>query len=76
MGPCGFPAGREQDGEENINVDVLLLLGSAYEANGMVTEAMDLYEEIYTDIVPNRPEAYRSMTACCKRRTAIRRRRN
>ena len=56
-----FLQAREQDGEENINVDGLLLLGSAYEANGMVTEAMDLYEEIYTDIVPNRPEAYRSM---------------
>lgn len=52
---------REMDGEENVNVDGLLLLGSAYEANGMTEEAMALYEEIYTDIVPNRPEAYRSM---------------
>lgn len=56
-----FLQAREQDGEENINVDGLLLLASAYEANGMVTEAMALYEEIYTDIVPNRPEAYQGM---------------
>lgn len=56
-----FLKAREQDGEENINVDGLLLLGSAYEANGMAEEAMELYEEIYTNIVPNRPEAYRSM---------------
>ena len=36
---------REQDGEDNVNVDGLLLLGSAYEANGMAEEAMALYED-------------------------------
>lgn len=56
-----FLKAREQDGVENVNVDGLLLLGSAYEANGMVEEAMALYEELYTTIVPNRPEAYRNM---------------
>lgn len=56
-----FLKARELDGEANVNVDGLLLLGSAYEANGMVEEAMALYEELYTKIVPNRPEAYRSM---------------
>ena len=56
-----FEKAREQDGEDNVNVDGLLLLGSAYEANGMVEEAMALYEDIYTNIVPTRPEAYRNM---------------
>lgn len=46
---------------DNVNVDGLLLLGSAYEAGGMIDEAMTLYEDIYTNIVPTRPEAYRNM---------------
>ena len=60
-----FEKAREQDGEDNVNVDGLLLLGSAYEANGMVEEAMALYEDIYTNIVPTRPEAYRNMIRRC-----------
>lgn len=40
-----FEKAREQDGEDNVNVDGLLLLGSAYEANGMAEEAMALYED-------------------------------
>ncbi len=56
-----FEKAREQDGADNVNVDGLLLLGSAYEAGGMIDEAMTLYEDIYTNIVPTRPEAYRNM---------------
>lgn len=56
-----FEVAREKDGEENINVSGLLTLGSAYEAAGMVDEAEELYREIYTDIVPSAPEAYRNV---------------
>ena len=51
----------EADGTENINVDGLLLLGSAYEAAGRVDDAEALYRRIYTDIVPSAPEAYRNV---------------
>lgn len=56
-----FETAREKDGQENINVSGLLTLGSAYEAAGMVDEAEALYREIYTDIVPSAPEAYRNV---------------
>ena len=56
-----FLLAREKDGDENINVTGLLRLGSAYEANGQLDEAEDLYTEIFTDIVPSAPEAYRNM---------------
>lgn len=56
-----FETAREKDGEENINVSGLLTLGSAYEAAGLVDEAETLYREIYTDIVPSAPEAYRNV---------------
>ncbi|MBE5803159.1 MAG: tetratricopeptide repeat protein [Clostridiales bacterium] len=56
-----FEAAREKDGEENINVGGLLTLGSAYEAAGRVDEAEALYREIYTDIVPSAPDAYRNV---------------
>lgn len=56
-----FETAREKDGEENINVSGLLTLGSAYEAAGRVDEAETLYREIYTDIVPSAPEAYRNV---------------
>lgn len=56
-----FESAREKDGEENINVSGLLTLGSAYEAAGRVDEAETLYREIYTDIVPSAPEAYRNV---------------
>lgn len=56
-----FETAREKDGEENINVSGLLTLGSAYEAAGRVDDAEALYREIYTDIVPSAPEAYRNV---------------
>lgn len=56
-----FEEAREKDGEENINVGGLLTLGSAYEAAGRVEDAEALYREIYTDIVPSAPEAYRNV---------------
>ena len=56
-----FLLAREKDGTENINVTGLLNLGSAYEANGQIEEAEALYTEIYTDIVPSAPEAYRNV---------------
>lgn len=56
-----FESAREKDGDENINVSGLLTLGSAYEAAGRVDEAETLYREIYTDIVPSAPEAYRNV---------------
>ena len=56
-----FETAREKDGEENINVSNLLTLGSAYEAAGRIDEAEALYREIYTDIVPSAPEAYRNV---------------
>lgn len=43
--------------EEHIDVDGLLLLGSAYEAAGMTEKAAELYEYIYTT-TPSRAEAY------------------
>ena len=49
---------RDQDLAEGIvDVDGLLLLGSAYEADGRIAEAAALYEQIYTE-TPSRTEAY------------------
>ena len=49
---------RELDVTEGIvDVDGLLLLGNAYEADGRVEEAAALYEQIYTE-TPSRTEAY------------------
>ena len=56
-----FLLAREKDGPENVNVSGLLLLGSAYEALGQVDEAEAIYTELYTDIVPSAPEAYRNV---------------
>ena len=42
---------------EHVDVDGLLLLGSAYEAAGETDQAAELYEYIYTT-TPSRPEAY------------------
>lgn len=56
-----FEAARLKDGEENVNVDGLLLLGSAYEAAGRVEDAEALYTELYTTIVPTRAEPYRNV---------------
>lgn len=47
-----------QDQEAQVvDVDGLLMLGTAYEAAGMIDEAAALYEKIYTE-TPSRSEAY------------------
>lgn len=56
-----FLLAREKDGKDNINVTGLMSLCSAYEADGRLEEAEALYTEIYTEIAPSAPEAYRSM---------------
>ena len=53
-----FETARLQDGEENINVNGLLLLGGAYEAEGRIEDAEALYTELFTTIVPTRAEPY------------------
>lgn len=53
-----FETARALDAENDVvDVDGLLLLGNAYEADGMIDEAAALYEEIYTE-TPSRTEAY------------------
>ena len=53
-----FEKAKAQDEAEGlVDVDGLLMLGSAYEAAGRTDEAADLYEQIYTD-TPSRTEAY------------------
>ncbi|MBR0386671.1 MAG: hypothetical protein IJH85_02655, partial [Clostridia bacterium] len=53
-----FEKAKAQDAENGtVDVEGLLLLGSAYEADGRVDDAAALYEEIYTE-TPSRPEAY------------------
>ena len=52
-----FEAAREMDGEE-VDVDNLLLLGSAYEADGQVARAEELYRDLYENVVPTRSEPY------------------
>ena len=53
-----FEKAKQQDTAENhVDVDGLLMLGSAYEAAGRTNDAAKLYEEIYTG-TPSRPEAY------------------
>ncbi len=56
-----FEQAREQEGQESVDVDNLLLLGSAYEAAGRVAEAEALYTDIYTSITPSAPDAYRAV---------------
>ncbi len=56
-----FLIARQKDEEaKEPNVTGLLELGSAYEANGQLTEAEAVYAHIYTDVVPAAPEAYRA----------------
>lgn len=55
-----FETAREKDGEDNVDVDNLLLLGSAYEAAGRIEDAEALYIDIYTNITPSAPDAYRA----------------
>ena len=53
-----FEKAKAKDAEEGVvDVDGLLLLGTAYEADGRTRDAAALYEEIYTE-TPSRPEAY------------------
>lgn len=53
-----FEQAELQDQEAKvIDVNGLLMLGTAYEAAGMIDEAAELYERIYTD-TPSRSEAY------------------
>lgn len=53
-----FEKARAQDeADEVVDVDGLLMLGSAYEAVGMTDKAAALYEDIYTN-TPSRTEAY------------------
>lgn len=51
----------ELDGEDNVNVPGMLLLGSAYEAASLLDDAEALYTHIYTDIVPSAPDAYTNL---------------
>ena len=53
-----FEKARKQDEKDGIvDVDGLLMLGSAYESAGNQNAAAALYEQIYTD-TPSRTEAY------------------
>ena len=53
-----FEQAKAQDAENGVvDVDGLLLLGNAYEADGRMDAAAQLYEEIYTE-TPSRSEAY------------------
>ena len=56
-----FEQARLLDGEVNLDVDNLLMLGSAYVADGRLEEAEALYTEIYTSITPSAPDAYRAV---------------
>lgn len=49
---------RLMDGDENVNVDGLLDLAKAYEADGRVADAEQVYTELFTTIVPSRAEPY------------------
>ena len=55
-----FELAKKQDEEDEmkpVDVDGLLMLGSAYEAAGQTDKAAALYEQIYTE-TPSRTEAY------------------
>lgn len=53
-----FEKAKAQDEAAGVvDVDGLLMLGSAYEASGEIDKAAALYEQIYTD-TPSRTEAY------------------
>lgn len=56
-----FEQARELEGTDQVDVDNLLLLGSAYEADGRLEDAEALYTDIYTNITPSAPDAYRAM---------------
>ncbi len=56
-----FELAREKNGDDDVNVDGLLLLGNAYEAAGRTEDAEALYTELYTNIVPTRSEPYNNV---------------
>lgn len=59
-----FEQAKALDAEAEIpveNVDGLLLLGAAYEANDEKDKAMELYFDLYDRIAKSRPEAYENM---------------
>ena len=47
----------QDEAEEHVDVDGMLMLGSAYEAAGRTEDAANLYAHIYEE-TPSRPEAY------------------
>ena len=48
---------KQDEAEEHVDVDGMLMLGSAYEAAGRTEDAARLYQHIYEG-TPSRPEAY------------------
>ena len=56
---CFERAKKINESEGTFNVDGMLTLGSAYEADGRTDDAALLYEKIYTE-APSRPEAYKA----------------
>ncbi|MBR5960352.1 MAG: chitobiase/beta-hexosaminidase C-terminal domain-containing protein [Clostridia bacterium] len=48
---------KQDEAEEHVDVDGMLMLGSAYEAAGHTEDAARLYQHIYEG-TPSRPEAY------------------
>ncbi len=59
-----FEYARELDSQKEPavdNIDGLLLLGAAYEADARLEDAGKLYTELYERIVPSRAEPYRNM---------------
>lgn len=56
-----FLIARAKDEEAKApNATGLLLLGEAYEANGELVAAEEVYAYVYTEVVPSAPEAYRA----------------
>lgn len=55
-----FNAAKDKEGKDDVNVVGLLQLGSAYEADGQLDMAEEIYAFIYTDIVPTATEAYKN----------------
>lgn len=56
-----FLIARQKDTEAKTpNVTGLLQMGSAYEADERLAEAEEVYAYIYTEVVPEAPEAYRA----------------
>jgi len=56
-----FCIAREKNLEEDKpNVGGLLLMGEAYEAQGNLPAAEEVYAYVYTEVVPSAPEAYRA----------------